>query len=369
MVRALRSGQLVSGVREELVHAARHASSRVELASPFLSRPVAAALAHALAGSTAPRLRMLTALDPRAVAAGALSLQALELLMDVRVEVRTIADLHAKLTLIDDSFALVGSGNLTGKGLGGGPGDNLELGVMLDAAQSAKASKLFSSWWRVGHRVGATELRACAKAAARIKIPPSLPPASGPSLGPGSGQAVQRAARRGRTGFWLKMLYHQDGDPHRWTRNDWISSAHNFNAGGDPSRRPSFEAGDLLVVYSVGTGRCPDILEVTGPTTFDPGRVRQEAANPEDADRWGWVTPVAGLHRQRLTRAPTLEVIGVAPAAVRQKGHIVLSREQYGRAYRAITGRRLSASQLAPLNAKAPQSRGFPRRAREDSNL
>jgi hypothetical protein len=334
-------GQLVTGVRDELIDAARHASTRVELASPFLSRPVAAALALALAGSAAPRRRMLTALDPRAVAVGVLSLGALELLIDVGVEIRTIADLHAKVALIDHGFALVGSGNLTGKGLGGGPGDNLELGVMLDAQQTDRASRLFSSWWRAAETVGTAELRACARAASRIQVPANVPAAHGPSLGPDSGQAVERAARRDRTGFWLKMLYHQDGDPHRWTRNDWVSSAHNFNARGEPSRRPSFQPGDLLVVYSVGTGRCPAILEVKGPTVFDPDRVRSDAANPDDADRWGWVTPVARLHQRPLGRSPRLHDINVASAAVRQKGHIVLSREQYGRAYQAITGRRL----------------------------
>jgi hypothetical protein len=286
---------------------------------------------------------MLTALDPRAVAVGVLSLEGLELLIDVSVEIRTIADLHAKVALIDNTFALVGSGNLTGKGLGGGPGDNVELGVMLDAQQTERASRLFSSWWRAAQTVGPAELRTCARAAAHIQVTPNIPAAQGPSLAPEGGQAVQRAARRDRTGFWLKMLYQDDGEPHRWTRNDWVSSAHNFNTRGEPSRRPSFQPGDLLVVYSVGTGRCPAILEVTGPTTFDPDRVRDEATNPEDADRWGWVSPVAPLHQRPVGRSPRLRDIGVASTSVQQKGHIVLSREQYGLAYRALTGRRLGS--------------------------
>jgi hypothetical protein len=334
-VRTPSAGSLVTGIRDELVNAVAMSSRRVELASPFLSAPVADSLALALLSSTAPRVRLLTCLDPRAVAVGALSLEGIASMMRAGVEVRTLSDLHAKVILVDDALAVVGSGNLTGKGLGGGPGDNVELGVVLRADQREVAQKLIRSWWRAGEPVGDAELRRCREQAARIQVPKTLPPAQGPRLTTGERTSTTYGRRRGgSTGVWLTMLYYVNGE-HRWRQRDWVSSVHRFAEDGRPLLRPSFVPGDLVVVYAVGPQRCPAILQVADETTFDPDLVAREAG-PDDAARWGWVTPVRALRQVPIRRAPTLDQIGVKSASVRQKGHISLSLDQYRLAYRHI---------------------------------
>lgn len=329
------TGSLVTAIRDELVDAVAASSDRVELASPFLSGPVAESLAHARLSSTASRIRLLTCLDPRAAAVGALSLDGLRTLIRAEFDVRTLGDLHAKVILVDAALAAVGSGNLTGKGLGGGPGDNVELGVVLRADQRATAERLMRTWWATAKPVGEAELRRCEAQARRIKVPDDVPPAHGPRIRDAVPTSSDFARRRRRsTGIGLKMLYYVDGE-HHWRRRDWVSSVHRFADDGRPLLRPSFVPGDLLVVYAVGPRRCPAILQVTDETRFDRSLVAREAS-PEDAERWGWVTPVRPLRQVPVRRAPTLAQIGVQPASVRQKGHIALSLEQYRLAYRRI---------------------------------
>ena len=62
------------------------------------------------------------------------------------LEICSVPNLHAKVSLIDTTWGLVGSGNLTNSGLGGDGRANVELGVTLDAGQIA-AAKLFGRWW------------------------------------------------------------------------------------------------------------------------------------------------------------------------------------------------------------------------------
>jgi hypothetical protein len=264
-----------------------------------------------------------------------LSLDGVATLKRAGVEVRTLADLHAKVILVDDALAVVGSGNLTGKGLGGGLGDNVELGVVLRTDQRRAAETLMRKWWRAAEPVGETELRRCRAQAKRIKVPANLPPPQGPQVRGGGGSRTTYIRRRqGSTGVWLKMLYYVNGD-HRWRQRDWVSSVHRLADDGRPLLKPSFVPGDLLVVYAVGPRRCPAILQVTDETTFDPDLVAREAG-PQDAARWGWVTPVRALRQVRIGDAPTLAQIGVKPASVRQKGHIALDLDHYRRAYQGI---------------------------------
>jgi hypothetical protein len=338
-----RRGGLVISVQDDLMEACRGARKSVRLVSPFVSRLLADTLAFQLAGGVSGTKRLLTALDPRAVAVGALSIDGLRGLQAVGVEVRTIANLHAKVFLIDDRFAVVGSGNLTGKGLGGGVGDNLELGVVLTVKQHAEASKIFEGWWRVGQLVTERELRICEQRAAKIRVPrDAAVKAIGPEVQPEAGRAAERMRRRnkGHTGFWMKM--HRVTHPWRRGKGELVFSPYSGTVH-DPKRRPSFQLGDLLVIYAAGTHRCPSIVVVTGPTEFDRDRVIAEVGNQDGMDNWGWVTPVELFRQVAIEKAPRLDTIGVDTKSVRQQSHIVLSAEQYGAAYAGIIRQRLAA--------------------------
>jgi phosphatidylserine/phosphatidylglycerophosphate/cardiolipin synthase-like enzyme len=114
------AGELLTYARTELLARIRGAEQRVWLASPFLSRPVAEEIAAAAGESAAGDRRLLTALVAASVQTRVLDPGALELLLDSGFELCSVPNLHAKLSLIEAGWGLVGSGNLTNAGLGGG---------------------------------------------------------------------------------------------------------------------------------------------------------------------------------------------------------------------------------------------------------
>src|SRR4051812_43910831 len=138
-----KTGALVAVARDEVVRTVRRASRAVRLASPFLSLEVGELLVDAIRVAGTPRCQMLTALTGQATASGVLDPAALATLQRAGVELRSIPNLHAKLVLVDGAWGLLGSGNLTSAGLGGG---NV-LGVVLDRHQRAEASRYFDRWW------------------------------------------------------------------------------------------------------------------------------------------------------------------------------------------------------------------------------
>lgn len=82
------------------------------------------------------------------VQVGALNPGALRLLKDEGWEIRSIRNLHAKLSIVDGFWGLVGSGNLTNAGLGSTAKGNVELGVTLSPEQIDAASSIYEGWWR-----------------------------------------------------------------------------------------------------------------------------------------------------------------------------------------------------------------------------
>jgi phosphatidylserine/phosphatidylglycerophosphate/cardiolipin synthase-like enzyme len=175
----LSAGSLVTVTRDELLHQVQAAAATVRLASPFLSKPVSEEIATAVALTRASTHRLLTAATPRSVASGVLSARGLCVLLDAGYEIRSIPNLHAKLSLVDDSWGIVGSGNLTAAGLGGEliARANLELGVRLSARQIGVAIELFDGWWA---RAGEVTLDALAPYLDLEPIPPTPPTALKP---------------------------------------------------------------------------------------------------------------------------------------------------------------------------------------------
>jgi phosphatidylserine/phosphatidylglycerophosphate/cardiolipin synthase-like enzyme len=152
------AGELVTYARTELLTRVRCAVQRIWLASPFLSKPVADEIAIAAEESSATERRLLTALVASSVQTRALDPSALETLLDAGFEICSVTNLYAKASLIDTTWGLVGSGNLTNSGLGSEERANVELGVILDAGQIATAAELFTRWWDRANPVGANVL-------------------------------------------------------------------------------------------------------------------------------------------------------------------------------------------------------------------
>src|SRR6185436_18235843 len=166
----MRQGQLTPFARDELMRKIEGAEGRIWLASPFLSFPVAKQIAEAADKSTALDRKLLTALDERSVAIGILDPRALERLHDAEFQIGNIENLHAKVSLVGSGWGLVGSGNLTGKGLGDEEGGgNHELGAILTAKQIQEASVVFADWWKQAQEVSADEI-AKYKLVPRIKF-------------------------------------------------------------------------------------------------------------------------------------------------------------------------------------------------------
>jgi hypothetical protein len=332
------AGDLLSVARDELLSALVRAQRIVRLASPFLSEDVARAIAAQARAGRATDRRLVCAVTERSVAAGMLSIRGLGALLDLGWEVRSIPNLHAKVVLVDRSWGLVGSGNLTGAGIGrpGAAGGNIELGVVLSARQRATAVKIFDTWWDhksaepVTHQALEPFLELERLASSR---------GSGLRIGRAIRLPASRVIARRRlgpeTGLWIKAMYHRD--PSRgdwWMTRTWIHDRHLPRADGGITRRPGYQIGDRIVLYVVEPQRCPAIFVVTGLPEDRRELVR--SVFPDDADRYGWVTPVDVLAAVPLDRAPPLTGLTKNPHGL-QNGYVRLpDRDAYRRLERRL---------------------------------
>lgn len=342
-----KAGLLLDVARDDVIESVRRARQRTWLTSPFLSASIAELIADAATFSGASDLRLITALGDDAVRRGVLSVKGLEVLHAAGFELRSVPNLHAKAAVVDEDWGLAGSGNLTVSGLGAQANGNVELGVVLDRKQVSSAARHFKNWWK-----SATPIRGKDLARYRRWEPRQATKGqSGRNHGSVHGSPIplppgrelerfeaENYPRRSDRGYWLKMLYYDERDLDRWWEEmTWVSDVHRRRKSDDePLLCPSYQAGDLLVLYLVGQG-CPAIAEVKTEPKFDPDRVQRQA-NRSDARRWGWLTEVRIVHRHKtgLDDAPTLQDLGISPGSVRQHGHIRISAEAYARALRRM---------------------------------
>lgn len=277
--------ELVTLAGEPLLRRMRSARERILLASPYLSMTAAKRLLEAAAASSAMELRLLTALDEGSVRGGSLSPTALAALREGGFELASIANLHAKLSLVDADWGLVGSGNLTGAGLGLEGMGNVELGVELGSAQLDGAAAIYARWWKRADPVSADELE-------RLATLPVEPvrgsgTALGPTLRPSGAEELEAilaedaeaaASRR----YWIKANYHRH-DQEDWWKRGWISD----------SRHASYAVGDLIVLYlsarEGGPACCPAIVRAATPARHDPGWVIDHG-DAEAIPQWPFVT-------------------------------------------------------------------------------
>jgi PLD-like domain len=316
----------------------RGARSRVRIAAPFISLEVAEELARAALASGAGSRLLLTALSERAVRGGFLSPKGLRVLADAGFEIRSILNLHAKVALVDGIRGIVGSGNLTTPGLGGKKRQNLELGIGLTRSQSAAAEAIFEDWWQRGKAVDGTEL-------AKYEAIAGTARGSGSRKGYGSfvygDEPAPPRRRRKITGLWMKMLYHHPrrDQPDWWRQVPWVSDGRPPPSPQNLVNGPSYEVGDLLLLYLVEVGGdircCPAIAEVQSRPRHDPEFVRDNGF-PGDEEQWPWVTDVEVLDSTSLDDAPGLEDIDVEPSSTEQHGRLILQPAQLAAARAAI---------------------------------
>jgi len=290
---------------------------------------VAACMIRATDESRARTKRLLTALSIAAVESGYLSVDALRAFRSAGFEVASLLNLHAKVVLVDRRWGLIGSGNLTRAGAGGG---NAELGIVLGPSQARAAqSDFFDLWWRDSEPLQDSWLSSLSR----------RQPANPGRAGRRGHGGIHRVApdpelasvRAGRSGLWLKLVYGTrmaDGV----FRQPWINDHDRLKPDGSPGgRTPGYEVGDHLVIYVTRgeQARCPAIVRVTAAPVLDSERVTRERGEAE-ARQWPWVTEVEVVHSVPLADGPTLDDIGVGRSAIHQHDHIRLVPVQYRRA-------------------------------------
>jgi len=321
---------LVTFAREMLLERIAAARQSVWLVSPFLTRSVAERIRDVAERSPASERRLLTALSDRSVQVGVLDVGALSVLREAKFHLASIRNLHAKASIIDAEWGLVGSGNLTGSGLGGEQGGNVELGVTLSPSQVRAAAELVSGWWEKADPVDARVLESYASL-------PRLPrrPAQdgiGPVLQLGDTVALDRilaedeATAQSRR-YWIKSNYHRSDDEEWWHRS-WISDW----------RQAPYEIGDLIVLYlsarDGGSANCPAVVRVTSPSVFN----RQWVIEHRDAgaaDKWPYVTKTALVAEVPIINGVPLSVAGKTGQSV-QGGYCRITREEFERMAEAM---------------------------------
>lgn len=317
------SGALVTFARDLLLRQIEAAKESIWLVSPFLTRAVAERICEAAAETGAERKRFLTALGERSVRVGVLDPEGLAALHRNGFQVASIRNLHAKVSLLDGRWGLVGSGNLTGAGLGGEDGGNAELGVVLSAAQVDAASQIVSRWWRKADPVSPAELDAYAALPPLPPIPEGI--GGGPTLGlTGTGALEEILAEDPATAasrrYWIKSNYHRHDDEAWWHRR-WISDR----------REAPYAPEDLIVLYlgkrDGGPGSCPAIVRAESTSKLNREFVLAER-DLAAAERWPYVTRTSVVADVSIPDGVSLSLIGKNGQSV-QGGYCSIDRAQF----------------------------------------
>ena len=317
-------GKLLTFARDQLLRRIEGARKRVWLVSPFLTAPIAGRICEAVGQSSAGQRRLLTALVARSVQVGVLDPKALLKLQGYGFAIASIPNLHAKVSLVDSDWGLVGSGNLTGTGLGSGDGGNVELGVVLTPTQIRGASTLFAGWWDEAEPVSAEVIESYAALSRFPRTKTSLgdfgtaldlPQTEELDRVLGEDAAVAHSRR-----YWIKSNYHRR-DEEVWWHRGWISGW----------RKAPYEVGDLIVLYlsarDGGPANCPAVVRVVSPSRHD----RDWAIAQRDvavADKWPYVTKTSVVAEVPIPSGVPLAVAGKSGQSV-QGGYCSISREQF----------------------------------------
>jgi hypothetical protein len=304
MEQEYRGPGILSSLGDPLVRSLSSATRCVALCSPYLGF-VPADEISTIAQRGSATWELLTVLDPVAAAGGALSLDGLRRMIAAGITVRSLPGLHAKVFLVDDAIGFVGSANLTSPGLGMGDRRNLEVTAVLSAAQLAEASVLLAQWRDQAEVVTDAMIDACQADAARlpVRISRTMITAGASSTDVELANALLDEGLQCKV--WIKAMY-------TYRFENWVNSS--------KKGRPSFNVGDLLVIYVGGTNCCYAVVSVAGETRNDPAFLIANGRSAEEAERWPWVTPVDVRLRLPETHGAPIAEVGKSGQSV-QGGH------------------------------------------------
>ena len=293
------------------------------LASPFLTRPIAHWLTTLPAASQGDR-RLLVSWVPESIDTCYLSAEGVYELQTAGFIVRNLPRLHAKTVIVGD-HAYLGSANLTSYAI---DGRNAEIVVFADGSSVAEAKTLFEAWWDEGlplsGRVIASAMRRQAQLAKQRRWSRDY--------------EAQPGYQPPKSRVWIKSLYYRhDG----WTidpgQKHWIGDPgvrdeqgrRKLRRDGKAAGEPGYRPGDKIGLYLSTTLKVPLLVEVTGTPRFDPEFVQRhnDGGESDAGERWPWVTPVKGLHRLPLERAPDIDHLGIRGTIAWGSPHFQLSPE------------------------------------------
>ena len=260
---------LMSSIYQPLIEYVESAKYRVTLVSPFLSIPIAISLAK-IAESSSASWTLLTHLDINSVASGYLSIDGLRKLQGAGVSIRHLDRLHAKAYVMDD-VVFVGSGNLTGAGLGlpESKATNTELNYYFSNNESSETISAVEKW--LGNAIEVTpktlnEVEAEAKWIITKRVSRSKP-------------RTTKATAIADRNFWVKLHY-GSADWDIWRKRAWFSNG----------KRASIKQGDLILIAAQEDAAVHAIVQATSDVREDPDVLLSEGYSEEDAFRWRWVT-------------------------------------------------------------------------------
>lgn len=320
----LEPGELSSHSAEALIDRIAAARDRVWLASPFVSDYFAKRICDRLPRNKTLDLRLIVALNGSGVGSGTLSLPALRRFRSAGFVLGNVTNLHAKVSIVESDWALVGSGNLTKAGQ---KATNVELGVVLLPHQHDQARNFFETWWGKAKAIEPKDIAAFEgwrKSLPSRKSDPPPPKHGTPIRVPEHSDENPRGEISGDTGFWVKAMYHRPkhDDPNWWRRLDRV-----HDAPGRPKGGPRYKVGDRLVIYLRETQSCPAIVRVTAEARFAPEESNKGLPGDE-LDRWPWLTRVKMVASRPLEGAIPKEVLEINPQGL-QNGRKVLRRDLY----------------------------------------
>jgi bifunctional DNA-binding transcriptional regulator/antitoxin component of YhaV-PrlF toxin-antitoxin module len=318
----------VQFARPQLMARIKSSRKRVWLVAPFLSGTVADKLIEAAKTSAADDLRLLTALTDRSVRSRVLDPGGLRRLREADFEVRSLEDLHAKVSVID-RWGLVGSGNLTNSGLGwdkevrGEKPTNVELGVILTRPQVTEAVHLVEHWWKAAAKKTVAEI-------AEYEALEPYPPPEGKLDKRGKSIGVFGTARLQEIleeepdpdrKYWLDPNYHDYGEEGWWRKRGWVSDR----------RKVGIKEGDMIVIYLAardgGPAKCPAVARALGPAEEERDFLRRER-DDEAVERWPWVTHLEIVGDVPADDGVGLDVIGKTGQSL-QGGPIEIPRDDF----------------------------------------
>lgn len=329
---ASKPGDLLTFARGELLRQIEGAKVRILLASPFLSVAIAGYVVEAATRSSAAERRLMTALDPRSVRIGVLDPKALLMLQGNGFEIVSRRNLHAKVSVIDSYWGLIGSGNLTNAGLGGTERGNAELGVVLNGTQLDRAAAIFSDWWQDGTPVSRQLIERFDALERLGKIPDDPFPYGQPVESAQTDElrrflAEDEAMAHPRR-YWLKSAYHDPASPDWWHRG-WIS---------DSAPLPKYKKGDLIIIYlgarNGGPQLCPAVLRAETIARYDRDWVIRHR-DLKAADQWPYVTETTFVADLPVDQGVSLGLIGKTGNSLR-RGNCSITREEFEKLARAM---------------------------------